>query len=80
MSYSGFVTYCVKNLVDEPEKIKVEEFIERGNVQVHIHAPEGEMGKIIGRSGRIINALRQCVTEMAYAKQEKAYVKVVSEG
>lgn len=62
-------------LVDHPEDIKVtEENSERGTVLV-IHANQEDIGKIIGKSGRIIRAIRDLIKIIA-AKHE-AFVDVV---
>jgi len=52
------VTYLVHNLVDDPETVEI--LVERRGSLVHIQLrlPEGEMGKMIGRGGRIAKAIR----------------------
>ncbi|MDR5710213.1 MAG: KH domain-containing protein [Armatimonadota bacterium] len=50
----GLVEYVVRGLVDHPEAVRVEE--EEHVVRVHV-APE-DRGKVIGRNGRVIQALR----------------------
>lgn len=52
------VTYLVHNLVDEPEIVEI--FVDRRgpSVQIQLRLPEGEMGKMIGRGGRIAKAIR----------------------
>lgn len=57
-SLRDLVTYLVNNLVDEPESVEIE--VERRGSSVHIQLrlPEGELGKVIGRGGRIAKAIR----------------------
>lgn len=66
------VEYLVNNLVDNTEDIVIEEK-ERGSfVDVIITVPQGEMGKIIGKQGRIAKAIRS-VVKAASTKLSKKY-------
>ena len=67
--------FILSQLVDHPDDIHVvEENTEHGSVLV-IHANPEDIGKIIGKSGRIIRAIRDLIKIMA-AKHE-AYIDVV---
>ena len=66
------VEYLVSNLVDDTDGIEVTEN-ERGSfVDVIITVPQGEMGKIIGKQGRIAKAIRS-VVKAASNKLGKKY-------
>lgn len=47
-------------LVDNPEAVTVtvDEADERGNVVYHLHVADGDMGRVIGKQGRIAKAIR----------------------
>ena len=47
-------------LVDAPDAVTVtvDEPDERGNVVYHLHVAEGDMGRVIGKQGRIAKAIR----------------------
>ncbi len=67
--------FILSQLVDHPEEIQVvEENTEHGSVLV-IHANSEDIGKIIGKSGRIIRAIRDLIKIMA-AKHE-SYIDVI---
>lgn len=52
------VTWLVAQLVDEPENVMVD-VVERGSsVQVQVRLPEEDLGKVIGRGGRIAKSIR----------------------
>ena len=52
------IEYIANWLVDEPEAVRVEEH-QRGNrVVVRLHVDEHDMGRVIGREGRVAGALR----------------------
>jgi len=64
------IEYIAKSLVDDPSQVKVRE-IERGSsaiIELEV-APE-DMGRVIGRNGRVANAMRTLVRVLA-AKQGK---------
>lgn len=71
------VEIIAKSLVDYPEQVIVEESgDERGTVlQLHV-APE-DMGKVIGRQGRIAKALRTVVKAAATRENKKVTVEIV---
>ena len=54
----SLVVWLVDQLLDEPETVSVEA-IERGSsVQIQVRLPEADLGKIIGRGGRIAKSIR----------------------
>jgi uncharacterized protein len=56
------VLYLATNLVDEPDHVEVTAEQRGSAVHLNLRVPEGEMGKVIGRQGRIARALRTVVT------------------
>jgi predicted RNA-binding protein YlqC (UPF0109 family) len=54
----SLVTYLASNLVDDPESVAVEARQRGGSVFVSLRVPEEELGKVIGRGGRIARAMR----------------------
>jgi predicted RNA-binding protein YlqC (UPF0109 family) len=57
-SLRGLVHYVVVNLVDNPEKAEID-VEQRGNmVALSVRLPEEELGKVIGRGGRIAKSIR----------------------
>jgi uncharacterized protein len=64
-----FVEYLARSLVDDPDAVSVESFEEDdGSVVYELSVAEDDVGKIIGRGGRTVNALR-CVLRASSAKQ-----------
>jgi hypothetical protein len=63
------VAYLARSLVDKPEDVSVESYDEDdGSVVYELSVAEDDVGKIIGRGGRTVNALR-CVLRACAAKQ-----------
>jgi predicted RNA-binding protein YlqC (UPF0109 family) len=54
----GLVVYLATNLVDDPESVAVEARQRGTSVFVSLRVPEEELGKVIGRGGRIARAMR----------------------
>ncbi|MFT4040894.1 MAG: KH domain-containing protein [Thermomicrobiales bacterium] len=54
----GLIVYLATNLVDDPEAVEVEARQRGGSVFVSLRVPEEELGKVIGRGGRIARAMR----------------------
>lgn len=67
--------YLLTQLVDHPEELTIDEQAEGERVLLTIHAHAEDMGKIIGKQGRIIRSLRDVIKILA-AKQN-AYVDVI---
>ncbi len=56
-----FVEYIAKGLVDEPEQVQVTEQRHGERVNLHLQVASGDMGKVIGKNGRIAHALRNLI-------------------
>lgn len=71
-----FVSYVVKNLVDAPEEVKVETVIENDAKTIRITCRKDDTGKIIGKKGKTIIALRALVAGAAGRMQDRVSVEV----
>ncbi|MBK5223823.1 MAG: KH domain-containing protein [Acidimicrobiia bacterium] len=58
--------YLVRNVVDEPDGVEVHVDDQRASrVQLNVHVAPGDMGRVIGRRGRVANAIRTVVRAAA---------------
>ena len=64
------VEYLARALVDHPDEVSVDSYDEEGAVVYELSVAEDDVGKVIGRGGRTVNALR-CVLRACAAKQER---------
>ena len=72
------VEYLAKALVDEPDAVSVESFEEDdGTVVLELTVAEDDVGKVIGRNGRTVNALRTVVRASAVRHGRRVLVDVV---
>lgn len=67
------VEVITKALVDEPEQVVVTEKADGKTTIIEVHVAEGDMGKVIGKQGRIAKAIRS-VVKAAAAKEDKKVV------
>ena len=58
---SELLAYLARELVDEPDAVRVETEERDEGVVLVLHVAEGDVGKVIGRQGRIARALRTLV-------------------
>ena len=67
-----------KGLVDEPDKVTVEvdDVNEEGIVVYHLHVAPDDMGRVIGKQGRIAKAIRTVARSAAIRKNERISVEI----
>ncbi len=68
----------VKGLVENPDAVNVtvDDVDERGVVVYHLHVAEDDMGRVIGKQGRIAKAIRTVVKAGATRTGEKVQVDI----
>lgn len=71
-----FVEYIIKNLVSNPEAVKVTCQEEDSLFKILIEVDPSDLGKVIGKKGNAINALRTIVRTVAARFQRKAQVEL----
>ncbi|CAN5422656.1 KH domain-containing protein [soil metagenome] len=79
MSYAPFVEKLITSVVDEPDKVVIEEDEEMGARTFYIRCAPDDVGKVIGKSGRVVSAIRLVVSAVAAKSREKAFVRIVTE-
>lgn len=72
--YKELVEYIVKCLVDNKEEIKITEKEQDGATIISIKVASTDMGRIIGKEGRIIKSIRELIR--AYSAKEKTKILV----
>lgn len=68
----GLVLHLAKSLVDQPEAVQVEAAEEGETVRLTLRVAEEDKGKIIGKQGKVIKALRAVVGAAALKVEKKA--------
>ncbi len=70
--------YLARSMVDDPDAVVVESFEEDdGTIVLELEVGEGDAGKVIGRGGRTIAALRTVVKASAVKEDRRVLVDVI---
>ena len=70
--------YLARSLVDKPDEVRVEGFDEDdGTIVLELHVADDEAGKVIGRGGRTVAALRVVMKAAAARAGNRVLVDVV---
>ncbi len=66
-----------RRLVDDPDAVRVDEVERDGAVVLQLHVAKDDVGKVIGRQGRIARALRTIVRAGAARENHRVLVEIV---
>jgi predicted RNA-binding protein YlqC (UPF0109 family) len=69
--------YLVRQLVDEPNAVRVDTSEREGAVVLELHVAPADVGKVIGRQGRIARALRTVVRAGSTRERERVLLEIV---
>lgn len=70
------VETIVRRLSEHPDEVRVTESVDGRTVVYEIAVPEGERGRLIGRDGRTVRAIRAFVGAAAAARGKRVLVRV----
>lgn len=73
------VEFIVKSLVDNPEQVQVHELEDRSGTIVEVSVAQPDMGRVIGKSGRVINSIRSIVQVAAAKKGQRVSVEIIED-
>ena len=71
------LTYIVQSLVDKPEEVSINEREQSGETVYEVRVADGDMGKVIGRQGRIVKQIRILMRAVAQRKGKKVSVEIM---
>ena len=71
------VEVIARNLVDNPDEVVVTEKTEGKNIVVELHVAPSDMGKVIGKQGRIAKAIRSVVKAASSKDNKKVDVEII---
>lgn len=73
----GLVEYLVTSLVEHPDDVRIEKRVGTETTTYEVSVNPDDTGKIIGRQGRVIKAIRVLVRAAASAEDADATVEVI---
>ena len=71
------LTYIVQSLVEKPDEVSVTEHETGGETVFEVRVAPGDMGKVIGRQGRIVKQIRILMRAVAQKKGKKVSVEIM---
>ena len=71
------VRYIAESLVDDPESVRVDEVQGRGATILELRVASSDMGRVIGKGGRVVNAMRTLVAVAADREGRDVMLEVV---
>ncbi len=71
------VEYIAKALVDNPDEVRVNEVEGSQSVIIELRVADEDMGKIIGKQGRIAKAIRTVVKAAAIKENKRVIVEII---
>ncbi len=71
------LTYIAQNLVDHPEQVSVTEHMGEGETILELRVNPEDMGKVIGRQGRIAKEIRALMRSVAHKNGPRVTVEIL---
>ncbi|HEX3737876.1 MAG TPA: KH domain-containing protein [Solirubrobacterales bacterium] len=69
--------FLVKALVEDPEAVEIEELEEDGDLVYEISVADGDLGRVIGKGGRVANAIRTIAKAAAVRIDRRVIVDIL---
>ena len=69
--------FIAKSMVSDPDAVVVKETINEDAVTLELHVGENDMGKVIGKQGRIAKAIRTVIKAAASHENKRVTVEIV---
>ncbi len=73
------VEFIVKSLVDNPDQVEIHEVDDQSGTIVEVSVAQPDMGRVIGKSGRVINSIRSIVQVAAAKRGQRVSVEIIEE-
>ena len=71
------IEYIAKSLVDDPSQVTVSEVEGTNSLIIELHVASEDMGRVIGRGGRVANAMRTLVRVVAAKQGKRVTLEIV---
>ncbi|MCI8414984.1 MAG: KH domain-containing protein [Ruminiclostridium sp.] len=71
------LAFIAQNLVEHPQAVDVQEDVRDGNIVLALRVAPSDMGKVIGRQGRIAKEIRTLMRSVAQRQGKKVSIEIV---
>jgi predicted RNA-binding protein YlqC (UPF0109 family) len=75
----ALIEFIAKSLVDDPTQVVVSENHQRSDVNLQLSVADEDMGRVIGRNGRVANAMRTLLRIAASRKGIRATLDIIEQ-
>ncbi|EPP34426.1 KH domain protein [Chlamydia ibidis] len=74
-----FLTYIIQNLVDHPEEVRIKEVQGTHTIIYELAVAKTDIGKVIGKEGRTIKAIRTLLVSVASRNNVKVSLEILED-
>ena len=74
-----FVEYIIKNLVDHPDQVKINEIGGTNTLIIELSVEKSDIGKVIGKKGKTIHAIRTLLMSVASRNGLRVSLEIIEE-
>jgi predicted RNA-binding protein YlqC (UPF0109 family) len=71
------IEYIAKAIVDHPEEVRVEEIVGARSIVLELQVAPSDMGRVIGKNGRVANAMRSLLRVASARSGKRAILEIV---
>ncbi len=71
------VEYIAKSLVDDPSQVQVSEVAGSGSIIIELRVSPEDMGRVIGKNGRVVNAIRTLLRASATRQGKRVTLEII---
>lgn len=71
------IEYIAKSLVDNPSDVSINEFPSESGITLELHVSEGDVGKVIGKHGRIAKAMRTLLNAVSTRNGQRVNLEIM---
>jgi len=77
VSSADLVQFLARGLVDDPDAVRVESIERDGDLVLQLRVAEEDVGKVIGRNGRMVRALRTVLRATGVREDRRVLLEIV---
>lgn len=70
------IEYVARSLVDDPTQVRVQQRKRGDSAEINLHVAKEDMGRVIGRNGRVANAVRLLLQVAAARDGKRAFLRI----
>lgn len=74
-----FLVWLIKAIVDNPEKVSVREIEDNGQLTLELSVAKEDMGKVIGKRGKIIKSIRKLLGVRGVKEEKKVNIVLLEQ-